>query len=246
MQSFSAQAIVSLYIGVSLVFGFISAGITQKSSKDAESIFKILEKSKDFKTLSKSEKVQAVGIQIASEVSKQGEGALLVIGKTKSYKLLFPNFFLKSKASIFDEGMEKVLVKLAQIDGAVIIDPQGIVKAYGARLTKSSTFKGAGTRHSAAKGISEEKNIVAVLASEEDKVVRIFKSGNLVAEINPHTKGVENHVSKLVRFVNSPEGAVAAGAAMAIPFLGIPGLVVFAGSYYVAKNLLKLTKKENK
>ena len=225
------------------MFGFILASLAPGQSRESESVVKLLEKKQDFKELSRFEQVQAVGIQIISEVAKQGKGSLLVIGKTKSYKTLFPNFFSKSKVSVFDEGMEKVLVKLAQIDGALIVDSEGFVKAYGVRITKSSTFKGAGTRHSAAKGISEEKDVVAVLSSEEDKVVRVFKNGRIVAEINPHTKGVENNVSKLVRFVNSPEGAVATGAAIAIPFFGIPGVVVFAGSYYVAKNILKLTQK---
>lgn len=223
------------------MFGFVVSAFGKR--EEEKDILELLEKSKDFKSLSREEKVQALGIQVASEVARQHEGALIVVGDTKSYKLLFPNFFSKSKVSVFDEGMEKVLVKLAQIDGAVVLDSKGTVKAYGARLTKSSSFRGAGTRHSAAKGISQEKGVVAILASEEDKVVRVFKNGNIAAEINPNTKGVENNVSKLVKFVNSPEGAVAAGAAIAIPFLGIPGVVVFAGSYYVAKNILKLTHK---
>lgn len=223
------------------MFGFIVSAFGQK--QEQKDIRDLLEKSKDFKKLSRAEKVQALSIQVASEVARQHEGALIVIGDTRSYQLLFPNFFSKGKISVFDDGMEKVLVKLAQIDGAIILNNSGIIKAYGARLTKSSSFKGAGTRHSAAKGISQEKGIVAILASEEDKVVRVFKNGNIAAEINPNTKGVENNVSKLVKFMNSPEGAVAAGAAIAIPFLGIPGVVVFAGTYYVAKNLLKFTHK---
>lgn len=226
------------------MFGFILSAVAQK--EEEKNMLALLEKSKDFKSLSKFEKVQAISIQIASEVVKQGEGSLIVIGKTKSYHSIFPNFFKKGKTSIFDAGMEKVLIKLAQVDGAIVLDNSGFIQAYGARITKSSTFKGAGTRHSAAKGISQEKGVIAILSSEEDKVVRIFKGGTVVAEINPNTKGVESSVSKLVKFVNSPDGAVAAGAAIAIPFLSIPGVIVFAGSYYVAKNILKLTQKGQK
>ncbi|KHO55677.1 MAG: hypothetical protein QT12_C0008G0018 [archaeon GW2011_AR21] len=222
-----------------LNFIFGSFGISKNDETD---IIKLLERQKDFKKLSKFEKSQALCIQISSELAKKGKGALIVVGNTKSYKTLFPNFFRNNNTSIFQKGMEKVLMQLAELDGALVISEDGIVKAYGAMLTKSSTFKGAGTRHSAAKGISAERNIVAILASEEDKLVRIFKNASLSAEINPHTKNVENHVSKVVRFVNTPEGAVAAGAAIAIPFLGIPGVVVFAGSYYVVRNILKLAK----
>lgn len=190
------------------------------------------------------ERIQQVCLSIAMDVAAKGEGCLIVIGKTTSYSELFPNFFQKSSINVTDKGMDKVLVQLAQIDGAIVIDQKGFVQAYGARLTKSSSHHGSGTRHSAAKGISEEKGTLAILASEEDHVVRIFKGGKQVVEINPHTKGVKNHLDKVVDFVNSPEGAVAAGAAIAIPLLGIPGVIVFAGSYYVAKNLLRFTGGE--
>ena len=191
--------------------------------------------SKHKKSFSNTEKVQQVCLAIATDVALKGEGCLIVVGKTNSYSELFPNFFEKSNSNVLDKGMDKVLVQLAQIDGAIVVDPKGEVQAYGVRVTKSTSHHGSGTRHSAAKGISEEKGILAILASEEDHVVRIFKSGQQVVEINPNTKGIKNQLDKIVDFVNSPDGAVAAGAAIAIPLLGIPGVIVFAGSYYVAK-----------
>lgn len=196
------------------------------------------------KKFSNPERVQQVCLSIATDVAAEGEGCLIVVGKTNSYSELFPNFFKRSENSVLDKGMDKVLVKLAQIDGAIIVNSKGFIQAYGARLTKSSSHHGSGTRHSAAKGISEEKGVIAILASEEDHVVRIFKNGQQIVEINPNTKGIKNQLDKVVDFVNSPEGAVAAGAAIAIPLLGIPGVIVFAGSYYVAKNLLRMTGGE--
>ncbi|MFH0714245.1 MAG: DNA integrity scanning protein DisA nucleotide-binding domain protein [Candidatus Diapherotrites archaeon] len=193
---------------------------------------------------SQYESIQETCIEVAMEVARGGEGCLLVVGDTDSFNTHFPNFFEKSKSTIFEEGMDKVLVKLAEIDGAIVVDSKGKIKAYGARITRQSTHRGSGTRHAAAKGVSEEKGIVSILASEEDKMVKIFKDGNQLVEINPFTKGVDSHVSKIVRFVNSPEGALATGAAVAIPFLGIPGVIVFAGSYYVARNLLKFAGKQ--
>ncbi len=196
------------------------------------------------KGLTRFEQVQKECLDIAMDVCRSGEGGLIVIGKTKSYRRMFPNFFQKHHINVLDKGMDKVLAKLATIDGAVVVHPDGEIMAYGAHITRSRAQQGAGTRHAAAKGISGEKNMVAIVASEEGKVVRLFKDGRQVVEINPHTKGVEQQTSRIVRFVNSPDGALAAGAAIAIPFVGIPGVIVFAGSYYVAKNLLKLTKKE--
>lgn len=176
------------------------------------------------------------------EVAKSGEGCLFVIGKTKKYSELFPNFFKNGKISVMDKGMDKVLIPLSQVDGAVVLDSDGILKAYGVRLTKSSSHAGHGTRHSAAKGISSEKGVIAVLASEEDKVVRIFRAGRETVEIDPFKKGVKNNLTKVLDFVNTSDGALAAGTAVAFPFVG-PGIILFAGSYYVAKNFLGLGKK---
>ena len=107
---------------------------------------------------------------------------------------------------------------------------------------------GKGTRHSAALGVSK-LNAISVLASEEDKMVKIFKNGAEILQINPFTKGVEDQVAKVVRMINRPEAALIAGSALAAPLLGIailPGVVVFAGSVYVAKNLIKLTERNKK
>lgn len=195
------------------------------------------------KKLSAKERVQQRCIEIAMEVAKSGgEGCLFVIGKTKKYSELFPNFFRNSKTSVLEKGMDKVLGPISQIDGAIVVDPDGMIKAYGVRLTKQSSHQGHGTRHSAAKGISTEKGVIAILASEEDQVVRIFRGGREVVEIDPKKKGVKDNLTKVLDFVNSSDGALAAGTAVAFPFVG-PGIILFAGSYYVAKNFLGLGRK---
>lgn len=231
-----------------IVFGFIFSATAEKRKRVVaeKKKFTNLLSAKPVGKQSRLEKVQKECIEIAMEVARQGSGALIVIGKTKHFKVLFPNFFENSKISVLEKGMEKVLVKLAQIDGALMVNPNGIVKAYGALITKQSTHQGFGTRHSAAKGISMLPNTTSILASEETHAVKIFKEGVQLVEINPHTKGVEKNVSKVVSFINSPEGAVAAGAAIAVPFVGLPGVIVFAGSYYVAKHLLKLAGSNKK
>ncbi len=223
------------------LFGFNLSMPSRERQEDRSRIVDILQKKSS--ASNKLEQIQEICIDVAMEVARNGKGCLIVVGDTDSYNTHFPNFFEKSKTTIFDDGMQKVLVKLAEIDGAIVVDSKGRVKAYGARVTRQSTHLGSGTRHAAGKGVSEEKGIVSVLASEEDKMIKIFKDGNQLVEINPFTKGVDSHVSKVVGFINSPEGAMATGAAMAIPFLGIPGVIVFAGSYYVARNLFKFAGK---
>lgn len=197
------------------------------------------------KKLKKLQQIQKLCIDMAIDVVKAGEGGLFVIGDTKHYSTLFPNFFENQKASVFDKGMNKVLVKLGQIDGAVVIDSSGFIKAYGAHLARQSPLPGHGTRHAAAKGISMQPGITAVLASQEGKVIRIFKNGVQLIEINPYTKGVDTQMDKIVNFINRPEAALVTGAAVGSSVLGVallPGIVVFAGSYYIANKIFKLAK----
>lgn len=190
-------------------------------------------------------KIQKKCIDMAVDIVKAGEGGLFVIGETKNYSTLFPDLFENTDTTVFDKGMDKVLVKLGQIDGAVVIDSKGKVKAYGAHLTRQIVLPGKGTRHAAAKGISQQPGVTAVLASQEDKVVRIFKNGLQLVEINPYTKGVETHMNKIVNFINKPEAAIVTGAAVGSSVLGVallPGVVVFAGGYLIASKIFGLTK----
>lgn len=124
-------------------------------------------------------------IDVAIKVAKMGEGALFVVGNNSRYDLHFPNFFDQSSISIFDEGIDKVLVKLATIDGAIIIDENGVIKAYGARILNTDTLRGFGTRHAAARGASLASDM-AILVSEEDNLVRVFREGSIGMELKPN------------------------------------------------------------
>jgi len=121
-------------------------------------------------------------VEVALKVAKNNEGALFVLGSNSDFELHFPNFFQDSQISIFSEGIDKVLTKLAAIDGAIIIDEYGTIRAYGARILNTVTVKGYGTRHSAARGASLRGDFV-ILVSEEDNLVRIFKEGNIALEV---------------------------------------------------------------
>ena len=95
------------------------------------------------------------------------EGALFVVGDAE-YKLL-----VDQTVPSFDvTANPKLLESLAIMDGAVIIGKDGLMKAYGAMIKSTKTFKNFGTRHSAALSASRGSNLV-VLTSEEDKKIRI-------------------------------------------------------------------------
>ncbi|MFA5382103.1 MAG: DNA integrity scanning protein DisA nucleotide-binding domain protein [Candidatus Micrarchaeia archaeon] len=187
-------------------------------------------------------KVYEAALDTAILIAKKNEGGLIVIGNTKEYSCHFPNFFDKRKFYITDEGMIEVLSKLGIVDGAIIIEEDGRIKAYGARVLKQETAKGFGTRHSAAKGISKE-GCLAILASEQDKVVRIFKEGNKVMEINPHTKKIDKNISKIVKILTKSETAGLIAGAASVPIIGIPGVIIFGGSYLVSKKILEMVKE---
>src|SRR3989338_1803554 len=133
--------------------------------------------------------LQETLVQVGLRIAKRGEGALFVVGDVK-YKLLIDQSVPPFKAA----DNPKLLESLALIDGAVVIDNEGFVKAYGAMIKSTTTFKNFGTRHSAAFSASKKKGNLVVIISEEDKKVRILKEGKMVMQIDALQKDVENSV----------------------------------------------------
>src|SRR3989344_3393115 len=132
---------------------------------------------------SKSEvKIEQKLIEIGIKIARVGEGALFVLvnDKNPSFKVLVKQnvkpFNVLSKAN------EKLVESLAKIDGAMIIRKDGKLIAFGAMINDSSPFKGFGTRHAAAIGASKNNN-TSILASEEDRKVKIFKNGKYIMQI---------------------------------------------------------------
>ena len=135
-----------------------------------------------------------------------------------------------------------VVEKLATIDGAVIVTPKGELVAFGARVLKSTTLPGFGTRHAAATGITESlPGATAVLISEESSLIKIFQKGDLViemdsSEINP------NAMEKVVAFLTRNDMAliVAAGLSLAVqvPYIDV---ILIGGTYLIVKAIFEVT-----
>jgi hypothetical protein len=128
------------------------------------------------------------------------------------------------------------------MDGAVIIDKNGFMKAYGVMIKSTKTFKNFGTRHSAALTASSIKGNLVVIISEEDKKLRILKDGKMIMQIDALQKDVEKSVPLAVNLLESVgAGAIGAiGTSLLIPALGItliPGIIVFGSAYYLGKLL---------
>lgn len=189
-------------------------------------------------------KIEETILQVGLKIAKRNEGALFVIGEIENKPLVnqtVPPF------NVIDNP--KLLESLALMDGAVIIDKNGLVSAYGTMIKSNRIFKNFGTRHSAALSASKKGNIV-FLVSQEDKKVRIFKEGKLTMQVDALQKNVEHSVSKAVNILESVgAGTIGTiGTTIVAPTLGLsllPGILVFGSAYYIGKIITEKIIKKN-
>ena len=136
--------------------------------------------------------------EVAIELGKKGQkgkpvGALFVVGdagKTmnKSRPLSY-NPFEKSHVHVGDPIVNVMLKEFSRLDGAFVISDSGkLVSAY--RYLEPSAEgtdipKGLGARHMAAGAITRDTSAVAIVLSESDGLVRAFKGGEIVLELDP-------------------------------------------------------------
>ncbi|MFC6862940.1 diadenylate cyclase DacZ [Halomicroarcula sp. GCM10025817] len=136
--------------------------------------------------------------EVAVELGKKGQkgkpvGALFVVGDAgkvmnKSRPLSY-NPFEKSHVHVGDPIVNVMLKEFSRLDGAFVISDAGkIVSAY--RYLEPSAEgvdipKGLGARHMAGGAITRDTNAIAIVLSESDGLVRAFKGGELILEVDP-------------------------------------------------------------
>lgn len=137
-------------------------------------------------------------LELSIELGKKGQkgkpiGALFVVGDAgnvmdKSRELSY-NPFEKSHVHVGDPIVQVMLKEFSRLDGAFVISDSGkIVSAYRyleADAEGVEIPKGLGTRHMAGAAITQETSAVSVVLSESDNMVRVFKAGDLVLEVDP-------------------------------------------------------------
>jgi DNA integrity scanning protein DisA with diadenylate cyclase activity len=186
----------------------------------------------------KLKQIQEILIQVSLRIAKRGEGALFVVGEI-DYKPL-----VDQSVAPFDVCKNpKLLESLALMDGAVTINKDGFMDAYGVRVKSTKVFKNFGTRHSAGISAAKKDNLV-VLVSEEDKKVRILQKGKMIMQIDALQKNVEKQVSGAVDLLESiGAGTIGTiGTSILVPTLGLtllPGILVFGSAYYLGKLISK-------
>ncbi|ATW89696.1 DNA integrity scanning protein DisA with diadenylate cyclase activity [Halohasta litchfieldiae] len=136
--------------------------------------------------------------EVALELGRKGQkgkpvGALFVVGDAgkvmnKSRPLSY-NPFEKSHVHVGDPIVNVMLKEFSRLDGAFVISDSGkIVSAY--RYLEPSAEgvdipKGLGARHMAGGAITRDTNATAIVLSESDGLVRAFKGGKLILELDP-------------------------------------------------------------
>lgn len=191
----------------------------------------------------KYKKLEEVLIQVGLRIAKRGEGALFVVGNVEFKPLVdqkVPSFNVMENP--------KLLESLALMDGAIILNSDGMMKAYGVMIKAKKTFKNFGTRHSAGLSASMIKGNTIFVVSEEDKKIRILRDGKMIMQIDALQKNVEKSVSNAAGILESIGiGTIGTiGTGLLAPSLGIallPGVILFGSAYYLLKYLGK-GKKE--
>ena len=186
------------------------------------------------------EKVMDVVLGVSKGISKSGEGGLIVIVERADIEGLFETHYPQFTTAfpVTEKGMNVVLEKLATIDGSVIITPRGELIAFGARLLRSTTLPGFGTRHAAASGITESlPNATAILISEESSWIKLFQKGTIVlemdsSEVNP------NVMEKVATFLTRGDTALIAASFLSIVVLPVApqSIVYIGGAYLIVKS----------
>jgi DNA integrity scanning protein DisA with diadenylate cyclase activity len=189
----------------------------------------------------KYKKLEEVLIQVGLRIAKRGEGALFIVGDAE-YKPL-----VDQKVPPFNVlENPKLLESLALMDGAVILDKEGIMRAYGVMVKAKKTFRNFGTRHSAGLSASKKGNTIFVV-SEEDKKIRILREGKMIMQIDALQKNVEKSVPNAAKILESiGVGTIGTiGTGILAPSLGIallPGVILFGSAYYLLRYINRSKK----
>lgn len=140
-------------------------------------------------------------IDIAAELGSEGRegkpvGALFVVGDAARVVRLSTQMIINpfkgypaDERNLLDPNMEETTKELSAIDGAFIIEGDGVIVTCGSLLKtgpqqiECSLPQGLGARHHAAAGITAVTEAIAITVSESTGTVTVFRHGQIVTEI---------------------------------------------------------------
>lgn len=140
-------------------------------------------------------------VDLAVEIGREGRegkrvGTMFVVGNTKKvlencHPVGFDPVkgYQRKERLLSDPRVREGIKEIAQMDGAFIVSPDGVVQAAAQYVDASAAgitlSKGLGSRHWAAASVSKTTGAVAVTVSESNGTVRIFQDGEVVLRIEP-------------------------------------------------------------
>ena len=146
-------------------------------------------------------------IDLASQIGREGRegkkvGALFVVGDTRRVLTHCKDSgfdplkgYKREMRNLHDAKVREDIKEIAQMDGAFIVAPDGIVEksrqiieVAHADLTLS---KGLGSRHWAGAAISQITKAVAIVVSHSTGTVRLVQNGDTVLRIEPMDHAVK-------------------------------------------------------
>ena len=140
-------------------------------------------------------------VDLATEIGREGRegkpvGTMFVVGDTKKVlsmcrPLNFNPFrgYSAKERDLRDGRVREQIKDIAQMEGAIIIQRDGVAEAAGMYLDAPAEgitlSKGLGTRHWAAAAITKKTKAIAVCVSQSSGIVRIFQNATIMLNIPP-------------------------------------------------------------
>ena len=145
-------------------------------------------------------KTLKVVVDLAVDIGWEGRegnpvGTLFVVGDTRKVLTMSRpagfdpvKGYSRKERNLFDSKVREGIKEIAQLDGAIIISPEGIVEAAARYLeaTATSTLSlspGLGARHWTAAAVSRMTSAIAITVSQSSGTVRIFQNGEVALRV---------------------------------------------------------------
>ncbi len=141
------------------------------------------------------EKVLRIALEIANQ-GREGKsvGTIFVLGDKEHVmenvkQMIFNPFkgYDPDERNILKANLDDTLKEYSLLDGAIVIDCNGVIETAGAYISVSATIedlpKGLGARHIAAASITAVTKAISIVVSESTGDVTIFKNGAIVTRI---------------------------------------------------------------
>ncbi len=117
----------------------------------------------------------------------------------RSHQLVLNPFFghPKEELNVRDSSKWETVKEFAQLDGIFVMDSHGYIYAAGRYLDVNAKevemVNGLGGRHASAAAITRDTEAIAVTTSESDGMVRVYRDGVQIIEIDPRASTVSRY-----------------------------------------------------